>query len=489
MSISPSRRPRKRNNNFTAITIIEFVLSILVVIVFWQDIVAVFTAIIDFLFPRQNLTMPKDTIQSLISLITAGAITAINLVLFLFVFTRKAGLPIFGFDDIVRGVPLESDEPDPKHLANPLEPPPASDARNYFSGRISQLLAGTFLQVLWFFGLRGMNVFVQRGSPKSQELGTAHTLIPGSIASDYDSGYVLDSPQNEGDRTNILPITGWYGLRFPFRRSLRGSARLDRLNRQERDVSAFTRDGIEVVADVSATFLLGQTPECVEIAYHRPYRIENQHIVQSREVSEPYPGVTISTRYKDSLDPQDQYYVHQQLRSLIHSNEPQAFVRAPDTRGFEFNRDRVFRAITAQSLVHHGDFQEWEQIPLHYTKEVFENILLNYTFDELFGERNEITGDTYPILEINEEIRRRVRNNSLLSFRLLWHKQSFGLADTEEGVSPYPRDQILCAPQRQGETNEPRLSINLPIEPLQADVESDGKLLRACGIRLLMAEF
>ena len=101
----------------------------------------------------------------------------------------------------------------------------------------------------------------------------------------------------------------------------------------------------------------------------------------------------------------------------------------------------------------------------------------------------EITGDNFPILRINQEIRRRVRNNSLLSFRLLWQKRGLSLPDTEEGGPPYRADRINTAPNRQDNSAESKQSMDLPVEPLEANLESDGKLLRARGIRLLIAEF
>ena len=488
MTTYQNRKPR-RKREYTFISFIEYFLVLLLIVVFWQDIIAVFTALIDFIFPRQNLTLPGDTINSLITLIAAGAVAVVNLLLFLFAFSRNAGFPIFGFDDLVHEVPLETDEPDPRNPETTSPSPKPTFVRSYFIGRISQILTGTFLQLLWFFHLRGMNAFIRYGSPKSPDIGTAHTLIPGSIASDFDSAYVLDSPQNEGDRQNIPPITGWYGLRFTFRRSLRGSARLDRLNRSEKDVTAFTRDGIEVVADISTTFLLGQRPECVEIAYLNGYQIDGQRIVQSNMVSEPYTGITIATQHDDELDEQDRFFIHKQVRSLINSPDPKKYVTRSDRNQFEFNRDRVFRAITSQSLTQNGEFQEWEQVPLQYTKDIFERILLNYTFEELFGERNRIIGDDFPILRINQEIRRRVRNNSLLSFRLLWQKRGLSLPDTEEGGAPYRVNRINTAPNRKGNSAEPKRSMALPVEPLEANLDSDGKLLRARGIRLLIAEF
>jgi len=488
MTTFQNRKPR-RKREYAFISFIEFFLVLLLIIVFWQDIIAVFTAFIDFIFPRQNLTLPRDTINSLITLIAAGAVAAVNLLLFLFAFTRNAGFPIFGFDDLVHKVPLETDEPDPRNPETTSPSPRPTYIRSYFVGRVSQILTGTFLQLLWFFHLRGMNAFIRYGSPKSPDIGTAHNLIPGSIVSDFDSAYVLDSPQNEGDRQNIPPITGWYGLRFTFRRKLRGSARLDRLYRSEKDVTAFTRDGIEVVADISTTFLLGQRPECVEIAYLNGYQIDGQRIVHSRMVSEPYTGITIATQHDDELDEQDRFFIHRQVRNLINSSDPKKYVALSDRNQFEFNRDRVFRAITSQSLTQNGEFQEWEQVPLQYTKDIFERILLNYTFEELFGERNKITGDNFPILRINQEIRRRVRNNSLLSFRLLWQKRGLSLPDTEEGGPPYRADRINTAPNRKDNSAESKQSMDLPVEPLEANLESDGKLLRARGIRLLIAEF
>ncbi len=208
----------------------------------------------------------------------------------------------------------------------------------------------------------------------------------------------------------------------------------------------FYRDGIEVTADITVVFSLGQRPECFRNCLFRPYQMLDQRIVRSKKVTEPFPGVEISTDRNDELDEQDKYFVHQQLRTLINSTDPKEFVPNPNAYAMEFNRDRVFRAITSQSLIHQGDFQEWEQIPLHYSKDIFEKILLNYTFEELFGERKEITGDDYPIIKINEDLRRQVRNNSILSFRILWHKRSLTLADTEKGKEPYPIEEVISAP-------------------------------------------
>ncbi|NSW53088.1 MAG: hypothetical protein HPY85_11330 [Anaerolineae bacterium] len=522
------KRSPKKTVKTSWITVLEWVLAVLLLIVFWKDILHVATGLVDWWFPRANLAAPEDIITSLIILLTAFMAFFIVVVLFLFSFTRKAGFPVFSYDDLRHHVALEDDDWEQEHGANfdqqePVTPdylentnpsdhaternsppsqPIAGESDHYpllhhfIFGRLEQIFSGTLLQLMWFFGLRGMNVVIRRGTPLSADLGRQYSHIISSVASDFDSGFVLDSPQDEGDRRHSPPITGWYGLRFTFRRGLRGSARLDRITRTEKGVTAFTSDGIEVEADVVANFILGQRPETIEVAYlkpnleaRKPYTVDDLRIVRSREEREPYPGISIQTEYKDALDAQDAHFVHSMLRSLLNESGDHHWIPAPNQYAPEFNRGRVFRAISSSTVTARGDEEEWESLPLHYAKEVFHTVLLNYSYDDLFGDVREINGEEYPVDAINAEIRRRVRNSAVLGFRLLWHQRSLSLPDTVEGEFPYRRDRVLCAPNRSHTIDTPQYYVEFPPEPIKGSVNGDSKLLRARGIKVFNAQF
>jgi hypothetical protein len=262
-------------------------------------------------------------------------------------------------------------------------------------------------------------------------------------------------------------------------------------------VTAFTSDGMEIVYDISGVFALGQRPECVQMAFNSTsFSPETLRAVKINEVKQKQATfLQVSTDEKNQLDLQDRAYIYANLRRLFRFDADRSYRKNPDQYDFEFNPARVVRAMHATAINNKGERLDWQQILTQHAKDVFAGILLNHTYDELFGDTQTTSGDTYPLDDIINQTRSLIRNDGVLAYRLLWSKSNKGILLDSADHMPrgYHINDIENAPVEKESRTAPPAYENLdyeelPVGPSFVDNDDKRKYLRACGIRVLACE-
>ncbi len=191
--------------------------------------------------------------------------------------------------------------------------------------------------------------------------------------------------------------------------------------RNRQDVCAYTRDGIEVKTGVSALFSVGQPPPLLTFTFDGVFKVENMHLVDLDETEDG--GVKINQvreNFQDELDPDDWIEIQERLTSL--SIVQAHFHYSLQPRGSHipiFNRRRVFSAAFSDALDEKGNGIPWNELPVKVACDMYRQLLLEFNYDQLYNLQDE---DNYPLQFIRSQLRLRVRNNGLLSFRLLMRR-------------------------------------------------------------------
>jgi hypothetical protein len=496
----------------------EWVLGGLMLISFGNEFYTLLLWLIDLVSNRTNYTTDLAVFDAFRTLAVAFIFLFVAVLFFEAMVVRKAAYPILNLDELRAHVPIENLDQESFGPALPYnhkanwdrvfkEKAKGKNKEGFlsfwttliadtFRGQWSQFFWSYFHQIAWFLHLRGLNVVIRRGEVISTGIRKEYSLIPGLIISDVDSAYVLDPPHKVKPETHES-YAGWYGMRFSSKRRLVGAASLHRKSVVDKDVTAFTSDGMEIVYDISGVFALGQRPECVQMAFNSTnFSPETLRVVKIKEDKQKQANfIKVSTDEKNQLDLQDRAYIYANRRRLFRFDADRNYRKNPDQYEFEYNPSRVVRAMHATAINNKGERLDWQQILTQHAKDVFAGILLNYTYDELFGDTQSTSGDTYPLDDIINQTRSLIRNDGVLAYRLLWSKSNKGilLDSTDHMPRGYHINDIENAPVKQEGKAAPPAYANLDYEELPAgpsfvDNDDKRKYLRACGIRVLACE-
>lgn len=508
----------KRTQKHSRLTIIEWVLGVLMLLSFRREFYTLLLWLIDLVSNRTNYTTDLAVFEAVRTLAVAFIFLFVAVLFFQAMVVRKAAYPILNLDELRAHVPIENLDQESfgpnlpyDHKANweGVFKEKAKDKRtegfltfwstlvaDTIRGQWSQFFWSYFHQIAWFLRLRGLNAVIRRGEVVTTGISKAYSIIPGLIISDFDSAYGLDPPHKVNPETHES-YAGWYGMRFSSKRRLVGTASLHRKSVVDKEVSAFTSDGMEIVYDISGVFALGQRPECVQMAFNSTsFSPESLRAVKIQEVkNRQATSLKVYTDSENQLDLQDRAYIYANRRRLFRFDADRRYRKNPDQYDFEYNPSRVVRAMHATAINNKGERLDWLQILTQHAKDVFAGVLLNYTYDELFGDVRATSGNTYPLDDIINQTRSLIRNDGVLAYRLLWSKSNQGilLDSTDHMLRGYPVSDIENAPVSSRTETAPPAYDNLDYEELPAgpsfvDNDDKRKYLRACGIRVLACE-
>ncbi len=287
--------------------------------------------------------------------------------------------------------------------------------------------------MLYILRLHGPAVFVKDGKVISTREDVRHG--PGVIVVDFNSAVVLEEtvpPPGIGraledffhrvqmlfglaDRPQSPRVFG-PGIVFMRKRErIRGTVDLRRQFRVVRGVTAYTRDGIEVYANVNCIFTVGQPPDVVEVTYEGTEQdADHLRVVRFEKVNDEYIRLV---SMEDELERNDRREIHHVTHGLsdrdfkIYSPLP-AVSNQP-----EFDRDRVFAAVFAQARSE-DRVLTWTELPARFAASVFREILSQVRFDELY----QLQGRSPGVTMYRARLRQTVRNNGLLSYRMVFLK-------------------------------------------------------------------
>ena len=246
------------------------------------------------------------------------------------------------------------------------------------------------------------------------------------------------------------------------RERIRGVVDLRQQFRMERQVSCYTREGIELSANVSSIFTIGQDPDILFVTYEGDRRQENLRVVTLEKAMH---GAVRVTGIQDELDEPDRreinHFAHWQFHNQDRRQMPWIHFDWPKVQSTpEFNEGRVFAAVFAQALNNSQEILPWTDLPARVAVDFYREILLQTNYDDLY----DIKGSgSLPIGQYRRKLKYAMRNNGILSYRFI--------SLPEGKLTPYclyqPEDLFMSHTQ----------------------MLTNSKVLRDRGIKVLMATF
>ena len=238
---------------------------------------------------------------------------------------------------------------------------------------------------------------------------------------------------------------------------VRGIVDLRKQTRSKIDVSGYTRDGIELKTIAFTMFTIGQNPDVLQVSYDGDRTLENLRVLQvSRKAADPRRFTSLQNRLaaanpadkqnieklnamlaiekenflievsgmEDELDAADRLEIHQAaLEMLMNQDEWKRLSAYSDLPAPSkipvFNEQRVFSAVFSQARGDEETLIPWADLPVQVGVDSFREILSLYNFDQLFNPEENLPTK---IPELKNRLRIQVRNNGILSYRLIFDK-------------------------------------------------------------------
>jgi hypothetical protein len=333
--------------------------------------------------------------------------------------------------------------------------------------------------ILFILRKHGPAIFVKDGA----EISTSEDLKregPGVVVVDFNSAVVLETRISALGLSRptsrlLIDIGRLLGLSDPPvspracgpgivftnpRERVRGAVDLRKQFRLLRDVHCYTREGIELYANVHATFTIGQIPDVLEVTYEGDRRLENLRVVSFEHI--PGGHLRVTGISSTELDQPDSVEVHHYAQVTQRTNEWFEYTTVPRPGLLPvFDPNRVFAAVFAQARNEKQEVLAWTDLPTRVASGIFREIISQVKYDELY----DIRGNGYfPLPQYKRRLSLEMRNNGILSYRMIFHRDG---APLEKGRIYRESDLIVSV-----------------IRPM-----TNSKMLRDRGIRVLFSGF
>ena len=288
-----------------------------------------------------------------------------------------------------------------------------------------------FHLVLHLFRLHGQAVFIKDG----KKLATPTELEKegsGVVVVDFNSAVVLEEqvPKPSLIRKIIdsfllsLRLIDSYASPRVVGRGVVFTRRSERIReavdlreqfRMRHDVHAYTRDGIELITSANAAFTIGQEPDVLQITYMGERR---EQMLRSVRLENLPDGRIKVKSFRDELDEADRNEIHHVARVAHRMNVllPYSPMEPLETLPI-FNAERVFSAVFSQARDPNGDLIPWYDLPAMVAVDLFRELLSHIDYDDLYRPDQ---NDYFPLPGFKEKFRIAVRNQGILSYRLVF---------------------------------------------------------------------
>jgi hypothetical protein len=334
-----------------------------------------------------------------------------------------------------------------------------------------------------------LHIFKQHGPAISVVDGKANTTSedesregkPGVIVIDFNSAVVLEERHSAPGINSIFnklfsgileaqllvdasesPRVCAPGIVFTRpRERIRGVVDLRKQFRLQPRVHCYTREGIELYANILSIFTIGQNPDILQVTYNGEMRPENLRVITLEKRPGGFQRVI---GFNDELDDEDRKEIHEfATRTGKQADQPifQAFSPLPNTGKQVFDRDRVFSAVFAQAKNSKQQILPWHELPIRVAASFYRELLLQINFDDLYDVKEK---SKFPLPEYKTKLRLKMRNNGILAFRLLQHVSGMPLIRGRI----YPEKDMVVS---------------------QATELTNPKLLRDRGIKVIFSGF
>ncbi len=210
---------------------------------------------------------------------------------------------------------------------------------------------------------------------------------------------------------------------------------LRRQFRMRGKVPAYTRDGIEVQADISALFQVGGDPTILPLTFfmEKPGDLSSLRLVSLSETPERLIWIDgIASNFKDEFDQDDWAQIQSFLMDPEYTENCYPYELAPLNPGPPvFDRDNIFAAAFTDALDQDGNVIPWHDLPVKVSVDVFRQLILQYNYDQLYGtveeqlalEQNIPENSGLLIMRVPQMLGARIRNSGVRYFRLIHSTQ------------------------------------------------------------------
>jgi len=285
--------------------------------------------------------------------------------------------------------------------------------------------------------------------------------LPGINRMIYTTLHTLQQMVGLADKTES-PRTAGPGIVFTGRgEKIRGAVDLRKQFRLQPGITAYTRDGIEVSANVFSIFTIGQPSDVLQVTYTGVPKPENLRVATLEKVSDTHLRVT---GLLDEIDSADREEIHRfvHFNYFQHNHPLQPYADPPNTNTPPtFDPDRVFASVYSQARAGKDEILPWTELPSRVAAGIFREILSQINYDQLYSLKEAVST---PLSRYKSHLRLDMRNNGILSYRVLFH------------VSRQPLQARTVYPRADLQMNE--------IRPM-----NNPKILRERGIKVITASF
>lgn len=225
-------------------------------------------------------------------------------------------------------------------------------------------------------------------------------------------------------------------------------------------VSCYTRDGIELTGNVWAIFTIGQEPDVVQVGYVGEPRQENLRLLTFDRMADN--RLLRLVRVSDELDEADRREIHRFARVAGRLDEIRDYADLPAlSRWPVFNPERVFSAVFAQARGNENKIMPWVDLPTSVGAELFREVILKVNYEDIYRGQDP---NRFPLPDIKARLRRALRSNGILSYRVISHREN--------------------GPLEEGRIYDPKMLLVSSIHPLK-----NSKVLRDRGIKIISSSF
>ncbi|MBE0698940.1 MAG: hypothetical protein IH586_18640, partial [Anaerolineaceae bacterium] len=199
------------------------------------------------------------------------------------------------------------------------------------------------------------------------------------------------------------------------RERIRGVVDLRKQFRMVTKVPCYTREGIELRSNIFSVFTIGQDPDILEITFDGTHRPENLRLVtfERSQVSKDRFRVT---SLNNDLDEADRAEIFHFARVMYRIDPMGSYTDLPQRFQQVYNSDRVFAAVSGEAHDNNQAVLPWTDLPARVAADLYRELLSQLNFDELYQTEN---GGQLSMIQYRNKLRRTMRNNGVLAFRMV----------------------------------------------------------------------
>lgn len=203
---------------------------------------------------------------------------------------------------------------------------------------------------------------------------------------------------------------------------IRGAVDLRKQFRNQANVTCYTREGIELFARVNVIFSVGMESEsdALEVTFIGDPRPENLRVCAFSSVQgRGGKFKRLDSLSADELDEADCKEIYATATAVDRGGLLYAYHPRPRPNNVPiFNEERVFSAVFAQARDKEQEIIPWTELPTRVAAGLYRDLLPTINYNDLYDANGT---SNFPLPDFKGKLKRAMRNNSTLSYRLIYH--------------------------------------------------------------------